>query len=131
MNEVNHNLVHLGDKTKYVSVIKSLVDENYFDDDEHYQVMNRRIDADGRYIDNNYCDTPIKSTDTNKYLRFNFYQSVYDYVQELYNKFGRTAIAVISPETDEEILNYFQLKQGTDSEDLTVEALNQVKTLLF
>lgn len=131
LNIVNHNLVHLGDKTKYVSVIKSLVDENYFDDDEHYQVMNRNIDADGRYIDNNYCDTPIKSTDTNKYLRFNFYQSVYDYVQELYNKFGRTAIAVISPETDEEILNYFQLKQGTDSEDLTIEAINQVKDVYF
>lgn len=130
LNEVNHNLVHLGDKTKYVSVIKSLVDENYFDD-ENYQVMNRRIDANGRYIDNNYCDTPIKSTDTNKYLRFNFYQSVYDYVQELYNKFGRTAIAVISPETDEEILNYFQLKQGTESEDLTIETINQVKDVYF
>lgn len=126
----NHTLVNLGLNTKYVSVIKSLVDENYFDD-EHYQVMNRNIDADGRYIDNNYCDTPIKSTDTNKYLRFNFYQSVYDYVQELYNKFGRTAIAVISPETDEEILNYFQLKQGTDSEDLTIEAINQVKDVYF
>jgi hypothetical protein len=126
----NHTLVNLGLNTKYVSVIKSLVDENYYDD-ENYQVMNRRIDADGRYIDNNYCDTPIKSMDTNKYLRFNFYQSVYDYVQELYNKFGRTAIAVISPETDEEILNYFQLKQGTDSEDLTIEAINQVKDVYF
>ena len=126
----DHTLVNLGLNTKYVSVIKSLVDENFFNN-EHYQVMNRRIDADGRYIDNNYCDTPIKSTDTNKYLRFNFYQSVYDYVQELYNKFGRTAIAVISPETDEEILNYFQLKQGTNSEDLTIEAINQVKDVYF
>lgn len=129
-NSSNHTLVNLGLNTKYVSVIKSLVDENFFNN-EHYQVMNRRIDVDGRYIDNNYCDTPIKSTDTNKYLRFNFYQSVYDYVQELYNKFGRTAIAVISPETDEEILNYFQLKQGTDSEDLTIEAINQVKDVYF
>lgn len=129
-NASDHTLVNLGLNTKYVSVIKSLVDENFFNN-EHYQVMNRRIDADGRYIDNNYCDTPIKSTDTNKYLRFNFYQSVYDYVQELYNKFGRTAIVIISPETDEEILNYFQLKQGTNSEDLTIEAINQVKDVYF
>lgn len=122
----SHNLINVNEKTKYISVVKTLVDDSFLTDDSN-RVLNR---WDG---DLNYCDTPIISTDPNKFLRFNFYQDVYDYVQVLYNKFGKKAFEVVSPEYDVEVTNYLKMIAGIDSnqDKLSISATSQTGDVEF
>lgn len=115
-----HYLVYANEYTRYISLVKSLVDQDVLMEEDGYKVFNTLSDL-------NYCDTPIYSTDPNKFLRFHFYQSIYDYVQALYNKFGKTAFEVISPETDVDITNYIKLIQGNDDNEniLSINATSQ------
>ena len=120
-SSLSHTLITANNNTKYISVVKSLVDDNVINEVDGFKVLSSQSDL-------NYCDTPIKSTDTNKYLRFHFYQSIYDYVQALYNRYGKLAFEIISPNTDEEATNYLKLIQGTSSNNntLSLNATNQV-----
>ena len=104
--------------TKYISIVKSLIDENVLKRKDGFTFFETESDM-------NYCDTPIYGTDPNKFLRFHFYQSVYDYVQELYNKYGKTALEVISGETDETITNHLKLLLGDENNDNTI-SLNSI-----
>jgi len=109
-------IIKVNEYTKYVNVVKSLVDENVLNEENGFRVLNRFVNELELYEDDyNYCDSPIKSTDTNKFLRFNFYQDVYDYVQALFDKYGHLAFEIISSDTNEPITNYFKLELGKDS----------------
>ena len=118
--ETTNNLIYTNNKTRYISIVKSLVDQNVLMEENGYKVLLSESEL-------NYCDTPIYSTDPNKFLRFNFYQSVYDYVQVLYNKYGKTALEVVSSDFDNEITNYIKLNQGTSSNNdvLSINATSQ------
>ena len=114
-------LIDCNENTRYISVVNTLVDNNV--------LVNN---TDGKKIlksvsDNNYCDTPIYNTDPNKFLRFNFYQSVYDYVQVLYDKYGKEALKVIS-ESNADVTNYLELKRGNSSNNdkITLNSTSQV-----
>lgn len=120
------NLVNVNKNCKYVSVSHSLLDEDMLQEKDGFCVLNRFKDEDGFYTDLNYCDTPIYTTDTRKFLRFNFYQSVYDYVQTLYNKYGREAFEVVSFDTDAIVTNHFKLKLGkSDDSTLVLTSTSQ------
>ena len=124
---VNSNLlIRANDKTKYISTVKTLVDDSFITNDEN-RVLNRWDN------DLNYCDTPIISTDKNKFLRFNFYQDVYDYIQALYNKFGKLAFEVVSPEYDVEVTNYLKMIAGDDlnQDKVSISATSQTGDVEF
>lgn len=106
----SRNLIKANEQTRYISIVKSLVDQDVLMKEDGYEFFITLSDL-------NYCDTPDISTDTNKFLRFNFYQDVYDYVQDLYNKFGKKAFEVVSPDTDVTVTNYLRLIQGINSSD--------------
>lgn len=118
-------LIEVNEHVKYVSVVKSFVEERFLNDDNYevFKQFNGSTLID--YHKLNYCDTPKITTDVNKFLRSNFYQDVYDYVQALYNKFGKEALSIISPENDVEIKNYFEIEQGTDNKSLSLRAISE------
>lgn len=122
---ITNNLINVNEKTKYISVVKTLVDEDFLLDDSS-RVLNR---WDG---DLNYCDTPILEN-KNKFLKFNFYQDIYDYIQELYNKFGKKAFEVVSPEYNTEVTNYIKMIAGDDlnQDKLSISTTSQTGDVEF
>lgn len=115
-------LISANQYVKYVSVVKSLVEEKFLINN-NYKVFDQNDVND--YHDWNYCDTPKSTNDPNKFLRSHFYQDIYDYVQELYNKFGKKALEIISPENDIEVNNYFQIEQGTSDKKLILKSSSE------